>query len=98
MFRTGRLILSLVVAGLRVAQPLHAQRASVADTSHFRALDLPAPNEYRSGSGRPGHKYWQQRADYRIAASLNPESSELRGDETIHYVNNSPDSLPYLWL
>jgi hypothetical protein len=72
--------------------------ASVADSSHFRALNLPSPNEYRTGSGRPGPRYWQQRVDYRIAATLDPAKNELRGRETIHYVNHSPDSLPYLWL
>jgi hypothetical protein len=71
---------------------------SVADSSHFRALNLPAPNEYRTGSGRPGPKYWQQRVDYRIAATLDPAKNELRGRETIHYVNHSPGALPYLWL
>ncbi|HEV8497918.1 MAG TPA: M1 family metallopeptidase [Gemmatimonadaceae bacterium] len=72
--------------------------ASVADSSHFRAVNLPSPNEYRTGSGRPGPRYWQQRVDYRIAATLDPAKNELRGRETIHYVNHSPDSLPYLWL
>jgi hypothetical protein len=70
----------------------------VADSSPFRALDLPTPNEFRSASGRPGAKYWQQRADYRIAATLDPARNEVRGTETIHYINHSPDSLPYLWL
>ncbi len=99
MLRTGSLILPPVVAALIIAQTARAQAAAgVADTSHFRPLNLSTPNEYRTGSGRPGPKYWQQRADYRIVASLSPETSELRGDETIHYVNHSPDSLPYLWL
>ena len=71
---------------------------SVADTSHFRALGLPTPNEYRTGAGRPGSKYWQQRVDYRIAATFDPVKNELQGRETIHYVNRSPDALPYLWL
>ena len=83
---------------LAAAMPALAQRQSVADSSHFRALDLPTPNEYRSGSGRPGPKYWQQRVDYRITAELDPAKNELRGRETIHYVNHSPDALPYLWL
>jgi hypothetical protein len=52
----------------------------------------------RTGSGRPGSRYWQQRADYRIRATLDPENHELHGRETIHYVNRSPDALPYLWL
>jgi len=99
MHRTGRLILLSLIAGFGSAASARGQRAaSVADTSHFRALDLATPNEYRTGSGRPGPKYWQQRVDYRIAVSLSPEANELRGDETIHYVNHSPDSLTYLWL
>jgi hypothetical protein len=72
--------------------------ASVADSSRFRPLALPTPNEYRTGSGRPGAKYWQQRVDYRIVATLDPAKNEIRGRETIHYVNHSPDSLPYLWM
>ncbi len=31
---------------------------------------LPTPNEYRTASGAPGPKYWQQRADYDIKATL----------------------------
>src|SRR5689334_3980344 len=70
----------------------------VADSSPFQALILPAPNEYRSGSGRPGPKYWQQRVDYKINAILDSANNEIRGRETIHYVNHSPDTLPYLWM
>jgi hypothetical protein len=72
--------------------------AAVADSSPFRPLPLPAPNEQRTGSGRPGPKYWQQRADYRIVATLDSARQQIRGRETIHYVNNSPEALPYLWL
>lgn len=79
--------------------PVAAQSAaSVADSSPFRPLALPSANEFRGGSGRPGPRYWQQRVDYRIAATLDPEQNLLRGRETIHYVNHSPDALPYLWL
>src|SRR6059058_1583479 len=81
-----------------VAQSPPRGPTSVADTSPFRALALPAPNEYRTGSGRPGPRYWQQRADYRITATLDPARNELRGRETIHYVNRSPERLSYLWL
>ena len=31
---------------------------------------LPTPNEYRTASGAPGPKYWQQRADYDIKCEL----------------------------
>ncbi|HEX6559530.1 MAG TPA: M1 family metallopeptidase, partial [Longimicrobiales bacterium] len=56
------------------------------------------PNVYRSGSGRPGPQYWQQRVDYRIEATLDPAQNQLRGHEIISYLNNSPDTLRYLWL
>src|SRR5262249_1473014 len=76
-----------------------AQNAfAVRDSSPFRALELPAPNRVRNGAGRPGAAYWQQNASYRIRATLDPQKNDPRGQETIHYVNPSPDRLPYLWL
>jgi len=83
---------------LALAGPLPAQAPDSAALSPFRPLALPAPNDVRTGSGRPGHAYWQQRVDYRIRATLDPERHELRGRETIHYVNRSPDALTYVWL
>lgn len=59
---------------------------------------LQSPNEYRSASGAPGPKYWQQRADYDITATLDDEKQRLTGAETITYYNNSPDPLTYIWL
>lgn len=66
----------------------------------FEQLDqmLPTPNEYRTGSGAPGPKYWQQKADYDISVELNDENQSISGSETITYTNNSPDVLKYLWL
>ncbi len=59
---------------------------------------LPTPNEYRTASGAPGPKYWQQRADYDIKCELDEPNLRLSGHETITYFNNSPDQLDYLWL
>jgi Peptidase family M1 domain len=70
----------------------------VQDTSPFRALALPTPNAYRAADGRPGPSYWQQRADYAIAATLDPATQVLRGEETVRYTNHSPLPLPYLWF
>src|SRR5947199_1507660 len=75
-----------------------ALQASVADTSPFRALPLPAPNRVRGASGAPGPDDWQQRADYVIRATLDTTGSLLRGTERIHYVNHSPDTLAFLWV
>src|SRR3989441_991911 len=75
-----------------------ALQGSVADTSPFRALPLPAPNRVRGASGAPGPDYWQQRADYVIRATLDTAGSLLQGSERIHYENHSPDTLRFLWV
>ena len=59
---------------------------------------LPTPNEYRTASGAPGNKYWQQRCDYNIVCELDEKNLKLTGVETLTYYNNSPDGLQYLWL
>ncbi len=66
----------------------------------FRQLDesLPTPNVYRNAAGEPGHRYWQQKVDYEIKATLDEKNRRLSGSENIHYQNNSPDTLKYLWL
>ena len=55
-------------------------------------------NEYRSASGYPGPKYWQNRADYNISARLDDQNHSISGSVTITYKNNSPDKLPFIWL
>jgi hypothetical protein len=97
----------LVRAGITficlLATPMAAQqspglRAPVADTGIFSPLPLPEPNAVRRQSGAPGREYWQQRADYTIAATLDTASKTLKGTVTIRYTNNSPDSLTTVWL
>jgi len=55
-------------------------------------------NEYRAADGEPGPKYWQNRADYQLAATLNDETNEITGSEILTYTNNSPQTLDYLWM
>jgi hypothetical protein len=52
----------------------------------------------RSASGKPGHAYWQNSADYTIDVNLNETTKEISGSETITYTNNSPDALDFLWM
>ncbi len=59
---------------------------------------FPTPNEYRTASGAPGPRYWQQRCDYDIRCELDEKKLMLKGSETVTYFNNSPDVLTYLWL
>lgn len=59
---------------------------------------LQSPNEYRTASGAPGSKYWQQKADYDIDVTLDEKNLTVFGTEWITYSNQSPDKLDYLWL
>jgi hypothetical protein len=70
----------------------------VGDTSIFAPLVLPTANEFRSGSGAPGAKYWQNRADYNLEATLDTGTKTLHGKLVLKYTNNSPDTLHYIWL
>ena len=94
----GLLVLFAALPGSASAQARPYGDTTAAPPSPFRPLPLPAPNEYRSGSGRPGPRYWQQRADYRIVATLDTAQRRLLGREIVHYTNNSPDPLSYLWM
>lgn len=75
-------------------------QGGIYNNNKFHQIDelLPTPNEYRTGSGAPGNKYWQQRADYVIRVELNDDNQSVTGSETITYYNNSPDVLTYLWM
>jgi hypothetical protein len=53
---------------------------------------------YRSGSGAPGPSYWQNKASYKISASLDVARDQLKAEAEITYTNNSPDKLPFVWL
>jgi len=55
-------------------------------------------NEFRSASGQPGPRYWQNSADYKINASLNPDKKELTASQEVDYTNNSPDEMSFLWM
>ncbi len=82
----------------RVTPPRSERSAPPVDK--FRQLEeaLPTPNDYRAASGAPGHRYWQQQADYKIAVTIDDERQRLIASETITYHNNSPDTLRYLWV
>ena len=89
-------VLALLLTGLTGTKAM-AQGYNPRET--FAPLDLHQPvNDYRAANGLPGHKYWQNRADYAIRATLDPGAKALRGTVRITYTNNSPNSLQVLWL
>ncbi|PZR28638.1 MAG: aminopeptidase [Citrobacter freundii] len=52
----------------------------------------------RSADGKPGSKYWQNKGRYTINITALPPDRTVRGNEQISYVNNSPDTLRYIFL
>jgi len=99
MSKSYLLLLLMLLAGLgSIAQPLRNPGSN--HGNRFEQLDylMQDPNEYRTASGAPGPKYWQQRADYDINVEINEEQNLLTGSETVTYFNNSPDILTYIWL
>ena len=85
----------------QTARPLNLQPAlkpPVADTGIFSPLPLPPASDIRSADGAPGARYWQQRADYTIKATLDTAAKRLSATEQIRYTNNSPDTLRFVWM
>lgn len=82
------LLIMLLIINLATASdlymPVNIQDAYYAKT---RAFD-----------GQPGSQYWQNRADYSIQISFTPETRTINAEETIYYVNNSPDTLRELYF
>jgi len=68
------------------------------DTSMFAPLNLPRGTEFRSGSGAPGPRYWEQRADYDLRGLLDTATKTLHGEMTLRYTNHSPDTLRFLFF
>src|SRR5207247_8900835 len=77
----------LALVALQQPPPLPPQ---VDDTSPFRRLTLPTPNLIREGEGTPGPRYWQQRDDYTIRATLDTATHTIAGSETRRYAKRSP--------
>ncbi|HEV8515814.1 MAG TPA: M1 family metallopeptidase [Cyclobacteriaceae bacterium] len=47
----------------------------------------------RSLDGKPGKNYWQNHGSYNITVTALPPDRNVKGEESITYFNNSPDSI-----
>ncbi len=105
-FSPARLLLGtalLLGGGARAQQqpapgptgPIPAYNARALFAPNF--LDQAGPAT-RTAGGQPGATYWQNAADYQIAASLDEKLARVSATVAITYTNNSPDALPFVWL
>jgi hypothetical protein len=47
---------------------------------------------------QPSNHYWQQQVNYKIDVTLNDTANTLSGFVDIEYINQSPDTLSFLWI
>lgn len=82
-----------------MTSPLYAQQDSV-DTIQeaFLPFQTGISTEYRAASGAPGESYWQNSADYKINTQLHPDEHKVITTVNIHYTNNSPQKMEFVWL
>ena len=88
------------------AAPAPAAVRETGGAAPSHALVLPALEGYelavtrgtRDRNGAPGPRYWQQWADYKLEAELNPVSKRMTGTGTIAYRNRSPDTLRTVYV
>jgi Peptidase family M1 domain len=64
----------------------------------FAPVVYPPGNGQRTADGRPGARYWQNRADYQVQASFDTLTRNVQGKVNITYTNNSPVMLDYVWM
>lgn len=95
------LLLLFICSAFSVVKAQQKEKAE----STFNAHKLFSPlfmedqaNGFHSATGKPGPDYWQNRADYHIAATLDTTQKKVSGNVTITYKNNSPYNLNFLWL
>lgn len=95
--------LTFVIALLCFVNQAYTQQSQVGGNYNYHDTFGPMfytknGDEYRSAGGQPGPKYWQNRADYKLAVRLNEQSNEISGTVVLTYTNNSPDKLPFVWM
>lgn len=76
------------------------QGQQLAETNQelFERFPVRDGSVYRTASGKPGPGYWQNNANYTIEAELDETAHTVRGKITIDYINNSPETLGFIWI
>ncbi|MGN6417862.1 MAG: M1 family metallopeptidase [Pseudobacter sp.] len=87
MFKKGMLPLLVLLTGIGLERTIAQSLYMPADVRKAYA------NKTRSMDGRPGPKYWQNKARYNIQLQVNPPDRNVKGSEEIVYINNSPDTI-----
>ncbi|HEV8508147.1 MAG TPA: M1 family peptidase, partial [Chitinophagaceae bacterium] len=63
------------------------------DLNMSRDVKQAYKNGTRAMDGKPGRNYWQNHGRYTITMTAAPPDRNVKGMETITYINNSPDTI-----
>lgn len=92
-------LLGLGCLGANAQLTMSGQQSTYDPHQLFSPLFYPVgATATRAATGEPGVAYWQNRADYKIAAQLDATAKKITASVVITYKNNSPHVLPFLWL
>lgn len=80
------------------AQLVYGQEGLESNQGMFDDFTYRQGTAYRTASGKPGPEYWQNGANYIIEVELEESSHMVKGKVTIDYINNSPETLDFIWL
>lgn len=83
-----RKILRLAVLGMLFTYSSQAQQLYMP-----RNIKAAFDKGTRSADGKPGKSYWQNKGKYNMSLTVTPDDKTVKGNETIDYTNNSPDTL-----
>jgi len=98
-YKAALLLVLGIYAGEVKAQNADQAAAKYDQHKVFNPIFYPERGgEFRTASGAPGPKYWQNRADYKLDVTLDTAKHRIEGSTLITYTNNSPDALGFLWL
>ncbi|MDT0675588.1 M1 family metallopeptidase [Autumnicola musiva] len=76
----------------------YGQEVKENNQSNFDEFMDRSGNRFRSASGEPGEKYWQNETDYEIKVTLDDETHNISGNVVLTYTNNSPQDLDFIWM
>jgi hypothetical protein len=80
---------------LLLALAIHGTYAQPKKASLYMPIEFQKAYEKgtRKFDGSVSPQYWQNRSEYKIKASVDPHTKILKGEATVVYINNSPDTI-----
>lgn len=100
-FISRSLSVLLLLAFIQPAWSQGGEKKESVYDQHEAFAPLFYPNygdKVRTADGTPGPEYWQNRADYKINATMNDAEHSIKGDVVVTYTNNSPQELSFVWM